>query len=115
MRRVVLCAVIVCGAAFLLPTPSEAQVAISGVVKDSSGAVMPGVLVEASSPALIEKTRSRGQRPIAVASTRWSTSGRARMRSASRSPGSRPCCRANVLLEGDVHCRRSTPNCRLAR
>ncbi len=58
MRRVVLCAVIVCGAAFLLPTPSEAQVAISGVVKDSSGAVLPGVNVEASSPALIEKTRS---------------------------------------------------------
>ena len=31
---------------------------IAGVVKDTSGAVMPGVLVEASSPALIEKTRS---------------------------------------------------------
>jgi hypothetical protein len=58
MRRVVLCAVIVCGAAFLLPTPAEAQVAIAGVVKDSSGAVLPGVNVEASSPALIEKTRS---------------------------------------------------------
>ena len=27
-------------------------------MKDTSGAVMPGVLVEASSPALIEKTRS---------------------------------------------------------
>jgi hypothetical protein len=32
--------------------------AIAGAVKDSSGAVMPGVTVEASSPALIEKTRS---------------------------------------------------------
>jgi hypothetical protein len=32
--------------------------AIAGVVKDSSGAVMPGVTVEASSPALIEKVRS---------------------------------------------------------
>ena len=32
--------------------------AIAGVVKDSSGAVMPGVNVEASSPALIEKTRT---------------------------------------------------------
>src|SRR5258706_5767136 len=31
---------------------------IAGVVKDSSGAVLPGVTVEASSPALIEKTRS---------------------------------------------------------
>ncbi len=31
---------------------------IAGVVKDSSGAVLPGVTVEASSPALIEKVRS---------------------------------------------------------
>jgi hypothetical protein len=32
--------------------------AIAGVVKDGTGAVLPGVTVEASSPALIEKTRS---------------------------------------------------------
>ncbi len=31
---------------------------IAGVVKDISGAVLPGVTVAASSPALIEKTRS---------------------------------------------------------
>src|SRR5262245_19984411 len=31
---------------------------ISGVARDTSGAVLPGVTVEASSPALIEKTRS---------------------------------------------------------
>src|SRR6185369_10701337 len=31
---------------------------IAGVVKDSTGAVLPGVTVEVSSPALIEKTRS---------------------------------------------------------
>src|SRR5207244_1898189 len=31
--------------------------AIGGVVKDTSGAVLPGVTVEASSPALIEKVR----------------------------------------------------------
>src|SRR5262245_33134587 len=30
---------------------------IAGVVRDSSGAVLPGVTVEASSPSLIEKTR----------------------------------------------------------
>ena len=29
-----------------------------GVVKDTSGAVLPGVTVEAASPALIEKVRS---------------------------------------------------------
>src|SRR5688572_3771717 len=35
-----------------------AQASITGVVKDPSGAVLPGVTVEASSPALIEKLRS---------------------------------------------------------
>src|SRR3954447_6291092 len=37
---------------------SYAQGTITGVVKDSSGAVLPGVTVEVSSPALIEKTRA---------------------------------------------------------
>ena len=35
-----------------------AQSAFSGIVKDTTGAVLPGVTVEASSPVLIEKTRS---------------------------------------------------------
>ncbi len=42
----------------LVPAAAFAQAAITGVVKDSSGAVLPGVTVEASSEALIEKTRS---------------------------------------------------------
>ena len=42
----------------LLPKLSMAQSAIAGVVKDSTGGVLPGVAVEASSPALIEKTKS---------------------------------------------------------
>jgi hypothetical protein len=41
-----------------LPAMAAAQAAIAGVVKDSSGGVLPGVTVEASSPALIEKVRS---------------------------------------------------------
>lgn len=41
-----------------LAAPAEAQSTITGVVRDSSGGVMPGVNVEASSPALIEGTRS---------------------------------------------------------
>jgi Carboxypeptidase regulatory-like domain len=41
----------------LLPAEAFAQGSITGVVRDTSGAVMPGVTVEASSPALIEKTR----------------------------------------------------------
>jgi hypothetical protein len=42
----------------LLPTLAFAQASITGVVKDSSGAVLPGVTVEAASPVLIEKTRA---------------------------------------------------------
>src|SRR5882757_4528731 len=42
----------------LIPATARAQSSIAGVVKDTSGAVMPGVTVEASSPALIEKVRS---------------------------------------------------------
>ncbi|HEV3141115.1 MAG TPA: carboxypeptidase regulatory-like domain-containing protein [Vicinamibacterales bacterium] len=46
-------------AAALIPTVAAAQTgSIAGVVKDSSGAVMPGVVVEAASPALIEKVRT---------------------------------------------------------
>ena len=42
----------------LVPTVAHAQSAIAGVVKDTSGAVLPGVTVEAASDVLIEKTRS---------------------------------------------------------
>jgi hypothetical protein len=42
----------------ILPASAYAQATLAGVVKDASGAVLPGVTVEASSPALIEKTRS---------------------------------------------------------
>jgi hypothetical protein len=42
----------------VLPAVAQAQVTLAGVVKDASGAVLPGVTVEASSPALIEKVRS---------------------------------------------------------
>ncbi|PYR28400.1 MAG: hypothetical protein DMF92_14235 [Acidobacteria bacterium] len=53
--------VVVVGCLLFLPAAARAQVAsatITGVVKDTSGAVMPGVTVEAASPALIEKIRS---------------------------------------------------------
>src|SRR5882672_893195 len=42
----------------LVPTAAFAQATIAGVVKDTSGAVLPGVTVEAASPALIEKVRT---------------------------------------------------------
>jgi carboxypeptidase family protein len=44
----------------VLPSAAWAQSTISGLVTDTSGAVLPGVTVEASSPALIEKTRTAG-------------------------------------------------------
>ena len=42
----------------LLPAIASAQATIAGVVKDASGAILPGVGVEAASPALIEKVRN---------------------------------------------------------
>ena len=46
------------GFALLLPALVQAQSQFTGQVRDESGAVLPGVLVEASSPALIEKSKS---------------------------------------------------------
>ena len=42
----------------LAPVAASAQGSITGVVRDTSGAVLPGVTVEAASPALIEKVRA---------------------------------------------------------
>ena len=50
--------VLACVGLLVLPTAAFAQASITGVVRDSSGAVLPGVTVEATSPALIEKARS---------------------------------------------------------
>jgi len=49
---------LIAGVGILLPAEALAQASITGVVKDSSGAVLPGVTVEASSPELIEKVRT---------------------------------------------------------
>jgi hypothetical protein len=46
------------GIVLLVSTAAHAQATLSGLVRDTSGAVLPGVNVEASSPVLIEKTRS---------------------------------------------------------
>ncbi len=49
---------LVLSAVVLLPRTAAAQSAIAGTVKDNTGAIMPGVTVEASSEVLIEKSRS---------------------------------------------------------
>src|SRR5829696_4732443 len=54
MRRLSL----VLGLLLLTPSLTFAQGSITGIVRDSSGGVLPGVTVEASSPVLIEKTRT---------------------------------------------------------
>src|SRR5262245_42940590 len=42
----------------LAPGVVHAQATLAGTVRDSSGAVLPGVTVEAASPVLIEKVRT---------------------------------------------------------
>src|SRR5262245_24741909 len=42
----------------LVPSVTHAQSAIAGLVKDATGSVLPGVTVEAASPALIERART---------------------------------------------------------
>jgi hypothetical protein len=59
MRGVVKAFLACVAAVVLLPAVAFAQEGqIAGTVKDSSGALMPGVTVEVSSPALIEKVRT---------------------------------------------------------
>jgi len=59
LMRAAVKATIVVGALLLLPVAALAQQGqIAGTVRDSTGSVLPGVLVEAKSPALIEKVRS---------------------------------------------------------
>ncbi len=59
MRAILTCLAAVVLAVIVFPAVCLAQFgAIGGVVKDSTGAVIPGVTVEAASPALIEKTRT---------------------------------------------------------
>jgi hypothetical protein len=56
MQRVSLAAV-VAGCLLCVPSLVFGQASVTGVVRDSSGGVLPGVTVEAASPALIEKVR----------------------------------------------------------
>jgi len=57
MRRLAAAVFLVTGFT-LLPSIAHAQATLAGVVRDTSGAVLPGVNVEASSPVLIEKSRN---------------------------------------------------------
>src|SRR5687767_5653020 len=58
MRSVARFAAVLVWAVLLLPSAAFAQGSLTGEVRDSSGAVLPGVTVEAASPVLIEKVRT---------------------------------------------------------
>ena len=50
-------ALIMLACVVIVPAAAYAQASITGLVRDTSGAVLPGVTVEAASPALIEQVR----------------------------------------------------------
>ena len=50
--------VLLMAVATLLPASAFAQASIAGSARDSSGAVLPGVAIEAASLVLIEKIRT---------------------------------------------------------
>ena len=56
--RVFVKALFVLSRLLVVPTAVYAQASVTGTVKDSSGAVLPGVSVEAGSDVLIEKVRT---------------------------------------------------------
>ena len=99
MRRLLLSLVAASVATFVLPSAARAQAAIAGVVRDTTGATLPGVTVEATSPALIERVRS------------VITDGAGQYRIIDLSPGLydvtftlagfKPIRRAGILLEGN--------------
>src|SRR5687767_15542700 len=57
MRSIARCFLLF-GLVAVVPRVATAQVPLAGEVKDTTGAVLPGVTVEAASPALIEKVRT---------------------------------------------------------
>jgi iron complex outermembrane receptor protein len=57
MRTIVRCFLLF-GLVAVIPRVAAAQATLAGEVKDTTGALLPGVTVEAASPALIEKVRT---------------------------------------------------------
>src|ERR1700741_3549208 len=57
-RRLLMSILLALVCVIALPAIAAAQSSIAGQVRDESGGVLPGVTVEAASPALIEKAKS---------------------------------------------------------
>jgi Carboxypeptidase regulatory-like domain len=102
MRTIVRCFLLF-GLVAVIPRVAAAQATLAGEVKDTTGALLPGVTVEAASPALTEKVRA------AV------TDGSGRYRIESLPPGSytvtfsltgfAPERRADLIVSGSDPCR----------
>jgi hypothetical protein len=58
MRKILVAGLSVVASVMLFPVAAHAQGSIAGAVRDTSGAVLPGVTVEVASPALIEQSRT---------------------------------------------------------
>ena len=58
IRKLLLAGAAALACVLWLPAAAHAQSSIAGVARDASGAVLPGVTVEAASDVLIEKSRS---------------------------------------------------------
>ena len=100
-------------AILLAPAVASAQSAFSGIVRDTSGAVLPGVTVEASSPVLIEKTRAAvtdGEGRYTIVDLR---PGHLRRRLHADRLQHLPARRPRAA--GQLHHARSTPTCASAR
>ena len=75
MRKLVMAGIAAAACVLWLPAVAHAQSAIAGVVRDTSGAVLPGVTVEAASDVLIEKivrSSQTARAPIASSTDRKS-------------------------------------------
>ena len=104
---VTLCAVL------LAPALAAAQATIAGVVRDPSGAVLPGVTVEAASPVLIEKVRTAvtdGTGQYRIVDLRAGTYA-----VTFTLPGFSTVKREGIELTGVADRQRSTPTCASAR
>ena len=74
--RGVMKTLVMLAAVVLVPAAAFAQATLAGTAKDTSGGVLPGVTVEASSPVLIEKARAATSMRPGSTGSRASNRGR---------------------------------------
>ena len=85
-------------AVLLIPSVASAQATLTGMVRDNQGGVLPGVTVEAASPALIEKVKTAVTDDSG--STASSICGPASIRLTFTLPGFNTVKRSEITLSG---------------